>query len=140
MTEQEVIAIREKYKNPKVMQEAVFNVANIFASEFIKGGAGIGVFTEKTYTTKKYKPKGDKIMAGQSKVTELENVLLDQIEKLNDDSIMEEPEKAKILIDRSRAISDLSKNLVDLQQLKLNVVKTVERNGGAYNKYLGIEQ
>lgn len=140
MTEQEVIAIREKYKNPKIMQEAVFNVANIFASEFTKGGAEIGVFTEKTYTTNKYKPKGDKIMAGQSKVTELENVLLDQIEKLNDDSIMEEPEKAKVLIDRSRAISELSKNLVDLQQLKLNVVKTVERNGGMYNKYLGIEQ
>lgn len=140
MTEQEVIAIREKYKNPKIMQEAVFNVANIFASEFTKGGAEISVFTEKTYTTNKYKPKGDKIMAGQSKVTELENVLLDQIEKLNDDSIMEEPEKAKVLIDRSRAISELSKNLVDLQQLKLNVVKTVERNGGMYNKYLGIEQ
>lgn len=140
MTEQEVIAIREKYKNPKIMQEAVFNVANIFASEFTKRGAEISVFTEKkTYTTKKYKPKGDKVMAGQSKVTELENVLLDQIEKLNDDSIMEEPEKAKVLIDRSRAISELSKNLVDLQQLKLNVVKTVERNGGVYNKYLGIE-
>lgn len=138
MTEQEVIAIREKYKNPKIMQEAIFNVANIFAAEIENRGAKIDATEEDT--TPKKSQKGDKIMAGQSKVTELENVLLDQIEKLNDDSIMEEPEKAKILIDRSRAISDLSKNLVDLQQLKLNVVKTVERNGGAYNKYLGIEQ
>ncbi|MBP3773438.1 MAG: hypothetical protein J6I53_12265 [Treponema sp.] len=47
-------------------------------------------------------------MAKKMSVKELEDVLLDQIEKLNDDSIMDDPEKAKILIDKSKSMTDLT--------------------------------
>lgn len=41
---------------------------------------------------------------GKTRIKELEATLLDQIEKLNDDSIFEDADKAKILIERSKAI------------------------------------
>lgn len=70
---------------------------------------------------------------------ELENVLLDQIEKLNDDSIAEEEEDTKMLVDRSRAISELADNVLQLNRLKVDVVKISEDSNGFYNKYLGVE-
>lgn len=74
-----------------------------------------------------------------TRIEELENTLLDQIEKLNDDSIFEDKEKSEILVNRSKAISSLTQNFVNVQTMKLNVVKTLSGNGGAYKEYLGIE-
>lgn len=72
-------------------------------------------------------------------ITELEKVLLDQIEKLNDDSIMEEPEQAKMLIDRSNSISSLANSFMSIQKTKLDIVKELNKNGGLYESYLGIK-
>ena len=73
-------------------------------------------------------------------ITELEKVLLDQIEKLNDDSIMEEPEQAKMLIDRSNSISSLANSFMSIQKTKLDIVKELTKNGGLYESYLGIKE
>lgn len=108
------------------MQQAINNVATKLADEFIRQG------------TKPRKPKEIKTMT-KGKIFELESVLLDQIEKLNDDSIAEDVENAKIIIDKSKAISDLASNYTEVQRLKLDVVKHLENNGGLYEKYLGIE-
>ena len=72
---------------------------------------------------------------------ELEKVLLDQIEKLNDDSVMDEPEKARILVERSRYMSDLANSFIELNRLKLDIVKEMSRDRGSeiYANYLGIE-
>ena len=72
---------------------------------------------------------------------ELEKVLLDQIEKLNDDSVMDEPEKARILVERSRYMSDLANSFIELNRLKLDIVKEMSRNRGSeiYANYLGVE-
>ena len=72
-------------------------------------------------------------------IKELEATLLDQIEKLNDDSIAESEESCRALIERSNAISNLSRNVIEIQRLRLDVVKTLENNGGLYEEYLGIE-
>lgn len=72
-------------------------------------------------------------------ITELEKVLLDQIEKLNDDSIMEQPEQAKMLIDRSNSISSLANSFMSIQKTKLDIVKELNKNGGLYESYLGIK-
>lgn len=72
------------------------------------------------------------------KLNELENVLLDQIEKLNDDSISEDEKATEMLVNRSKAISDLAGNVMNLNRLKLDVVKHAEQNGGVYDDYLGI--
>lgn len=70
--------------------------------------------------------------------TELEDVLLNQIETLADDSLFEDKEKAEILINKSKAISELSKNFTELQQTKLEIAKEGSRCG-LYDKFLGIE-
>ena len=73
------------------------------------------------------------------KMDELEAVLLDQIEKLNDDSLGEDVEKAQMMIDKSKAISDLAGRVNDLNRLKLDVYKEANANGGVYEKMLGID-
>jgi len=70
---------------------------------------------------------------------ELEATLLDQIEKLNDDSIATDPEEARLMIERSKAIGDLAGKLTEINRLKLDVVKEANQNGGLYEKFLGIE-
>ena len=73
------------------------------------------------------------------KAQELENVLLDQIEKLNDDSVMDDPEKAKILIERSQSMANLTNAYIGVNRMKLDIVKELNKGGTLYEKYLGIE-
>lgn len=77
-------------------------------------------------------------MGKKNLFTELEDVLLNQIETLADDSLFEDKEKAEILINKSKAISELSKNFTELQQTKLAIAKEASRCG-LYDKFLGIE-
>lgn len=88
------------------------------------------------------------------KPLELENVLLDQIEKLNDDSIFEDKEAVKKLIERSKVISDLTNSYIniqrtklDAQKLKIDTVKIMHETAigigkadEGVKKYLGIEE
>ena len=74
------------------------------------------------------------------KLDELENTLLDQIEKLNDDSLADDPEKAQMMIEKSKAMSDLAGRVNEMNRLKLDIYKEANANGGIYEKLLGIEQ
>ena len=76
---------------------------------------------------------------GKTRIKELEATLLDQIEKLNDDSIFEDADKAKILIERSKAISDLTQSFVEVNRMKLDVVKEMNKGGNLNENYLGVE-
>ena len=107
------------------MKQAINSVADKLADEYIKQEMKVEVKEKKTMPN--------------NRIKELENVLLDQIEKLNDDSIFEEEERAKIMIEKSKAISELSKNFTDIQRIKLEVVRQAENSGTSYTKYLGIE-
>ena len=73
------------------------------------------------------------------KLDELEATLLDQIEKLNDDSLAEDVEKAQMMIEKSKAMSELAGRINDLNRLKLDVYKEANANGGVYEKMLGID-
>ena len=70
------------------------------------------------------------------KILELENVLLDQIEKINDDSVSCSEEECVRLINRSKAISDLADNVIQLNRLKLDIVKASEENPAVYQTLL----
>ena len=72
-------------------------------------------------------------------IQELEEVILDQVEKLNQDDVNEDAEKAKQMIERSNSIAELTHAFVDVQRIKLDVVKELNRGGTLYEKYLGIE-
>lgn len=54
------------------------------------------------------------------KIDELESTLLDQIEKLNQDDVMTNPEEADRLIARSKAMSDLTDNIIEIQKVKID--------------------
>jgi len=84
----------------------------------------------------------------KTSIEELESVLLDQIEKLNQDDLMSNTDETKCLIDRSKAISDLTNSYIDIQRTKLDAqrvkieavrVATHEGYGLKYDKFLGIE-
>lgn len=78
-------------------------------------------------------------MAKKMSVKELEEVLLDQIEKLNCDDVNEDTEKAQQMIDRSKSIAELTNAFIGVQRIKLDVVKELNRGGNLYESYLGIE-
>lgn len=78
-------------------------------------------------------------MARKMKMQELEDVLMDQIEKLNDDTILDKPEEAKLLIERSKEITGLANSVIEINRTKLEIVKELNRGGNLYEKYLGIE-
>ena len=73
------------------------------------------------------------------KLDELENTLLDQIEKLNDDSLADDPDKARLMIEKSKVMSDLAGRVTEMNRLKLDVYKEANANGGVYEKMLGID-
>ena len=77
--------------------------------------------------------------AKKNRLQELENVLLDQIEKLNQDDIASDKEAAQVLIERSQAMSNLANSYISINRLKLDVVKELNNSGGLYENYLGIE-
>ena len=53
-------------------------------------------------------------------IEELENVLLNQIEMLNDESLNNTPEKAKIAVDKSKQISELANSYIGLKNFELS--------------------
>lgn len=77
--------------------------------------------------------------AKKNRLQELENVLLDQIEKLNQDDIASDKEAAQVLIERSQAMSNLANSYISINRLKLDIVKELNNSGGLYKNYLGIE-
>lgn len=48
----------------------------------------------------------------KSRIKELEDTILDQIEKLNDDSIADDPEAIQRMIERSKAMAQLTDSFV----------------------------
>lgn len=81
------------------------------------------------------------------KIDELEATLLDQIEKLNQDDVMTNSEEADRLIARSKVMSDLTGNIIEIQKVKIDAqrvkieaVKVAQDACGlGYENYLGIE-
>ena len=133
MTPEQIQQIKEKYKNPLYMKQAINSVADKFADEYIK--QEMKVETEVDGGKKKM----EKTAIKMTRFDELENVLLNQIEMLNDESILTDKESATIAIEKSKAISDLTGNFTELQKVKLDIVKTARKEQGVYDKYLGIE-
>lgn len=131
MTAEQIQQIKEKYKNPLYMKQAINSVAGVLADECIKQEMNIEV--------DRSKKKMEKTEIKKTRFEELENVLLNQIEMLNDESILTDKESATIAIEKSKAISDLTGNFTELQKMKLDIVKTAMKERGVYDKYLGLE-
>ena len=82
-----------------------------------------------------------------TRTQELEDIILEQIEKLNQDDIMSTPEELKNLLDRSKAISELTDSLINIQRTKIDAQRVrieavrvaKDQQGLGYEKYLGIQ-
>ena len=131
MTAEQIQQIKEKYKNPLYMKQAINSVAGVLADECIKQEMNIEVDGGKM--------KMEKTEIKKTRFDELEVVLLNQIEMLNDESILTDKESATITIEKSKAISALAGNFTELQKTKLDIVKTAMKDRGVYDKYLGLE-
>lgn len=131
MTSEQIQQIREKYKNPLYMKQAINSVADKLVDEYIKQEVNIEFDGGKK--------KMEKSEIKKTRFEELELVLLNQIEMLNDESILTDKESATIAIEKSKAISDLTGNFTELQKVKLDIVKTAIKEKGIYDKYLGLE-
>ena len=73
-------------------------------------------------------------------VKDVENVLLDQIEEMNsepDGGVSDEVFDR--MCKRADATSKLVSQYVNVNNLKLNVVRTADATGGAYNSVLGLD-
>ena len=108
MTAEQLQQIKEKYKNPLYMKQAINNVADKFADEYIKQEMNIEVNGGKK--------KMEKTAIKMTRFDELENVLLNQIEMLNDESILTDKESAEIAIEKTKAISDLTGNFTNRER------------------------
>lgn len=74
-----------------------------------------------------------------TRLEELENVLLNQIEMLDDESSFKDTEEVELAVKKTKAISDLTANYIGIQQLKLNIVKELNSSGSIYEDYLGVK-
>ena len=74
----------------------------------------------------------------KSDVNKLEKMLLQQVELLGSDNLAD-ADKAKLMIERSKAMSELADSYVSINRMKLDVVKELNQNGTLYEKYLGVE-
>ena len=131
MTAEQIQQIKEKYKNPLYMKQAINSVAGVLADECIKQEMNIEVDGGKM--------KMEKTEIKKTRFDELEVVLLNQIEMLNEEDILTDKESATIAIEKSKAISSLAGNFTELQKTKLDIVKTAMKDRGVYDKYLGLE-
>lgn len=71
---------------------------------------------------------------------EIEDVLLNQIETLNEEFDGEDAERARTLIDKSRAIGTLVNNFTELQRVKLEIAREMLDGGSdkATKRFLGV--
>lgn len=78
-------------------------------------------------------------MSKSGYIEELEKVLLNQIEMLNEEGILDDPDEVKAAVEKSKAISSLVSNFTDIQRMKIEAVKVAIQGDGLYDKYIGIE-
>lgn len=78
-------------------------------------------------------------MAKKMYVQELEQIILDQVRKLSVDEEAPNPEKLNEQLEKSRCIAELADSYVEINKMKLAVVKELNANGTLYEGYLGIE-
>lgn len=72
-------------------------------------------------------------------VKDVENVLLNQIESLNNESDLKmSDEEFERMCKRADATSKVVSQYVNVNNLKLNVVRTADATDGVYNNVLGL--
>ena len=128
LTDEQIIALRNKYKNPLNVKKSIENIAEIIVDKY-----------HTAYKEVTMQPIKKLKLQDNNYIQQLETVLLDQIQKLNDDSIQSTDEETKKLYERSNAISNLAKNFSELQRTKLDIVKLAIQGEGLYDNVLGIE-
>lgn len=57
---------------------------------------------------------------------DLNNILFEQLERLNDDEIMKDPEKAKRENDRAKSMSNIAGEIIKGAAVQLNAIKFKE--------------
>ena len=73
------------------------------------------------------------------RIDELEKTLLDQIEKLNDDSLAEDFDNARIMIEKSKVMSDLAGRVTELNRLKFDLYRKPTQTAEYMKNFWGLK-
>lgn len=120
MTAEEIIAIRNKYKNKQQMKVAIDSVANNLADEFIKQGYK----SEKVITNKPItRSNGMK-----NSLTDLNNYLFEQLERLMDDEVCSDDEKTKTELAKTDTICKVANTIIHNADVQLSAMKFRKEN------------
>lgn len=65
----------------------------------------------------------------KNNLSDLNNHLFEMIENLGDDEIMQDPEQAKKLIERSKAMCQVSSQILNIARVQVQAIKTAESCG-----------
>lgn len=121
MTPEEIIAIRNKYKNKQQMKVAIDSVANNLADEFIKQG----------YKSEKViirKPIVIRSNGMKNSLTDLNNYLFEQLERLMDDEVCSDDEKTKMELAKTETICKVANTIIHNADVQLSAMKFRKEN------------
>ena len=65
----------------------------------------------------------------KNNLSNLNNHLFEMLENLGDDEIMQDPEQAKKLIERSKAMCQVSSQILNIARVQVQAIKTAESCG-----------
>lgn len=121
MTPEEIIAIRNKYKNKQQMKLAIDSVAGNLADEYIRQGyKSDKVITNKPIT----RSNGMK-----NSLTDLNNYLFEQLERLMDDEVCSDDEKTKMELAKTDTICKVANTIINNANTQLSAMKYREEMG-----------
>lgn len=72
-------------------------------------------------------------MPKKNSLVDVHDILIETLDRLNDDELFEDPEKAKLQIARAKAISDVGRTIVENAAVMLNAQKHADEFGSIGN-------
>ena len=69
----------------------------------------------------------------KNSLVDVHNILIESLERLNDDDLFNNPEKAKVEIARAKAISNVGRTIIENAAVMLNARKHMDEYGSIGN-------
>ena len=115
MEKDEIEAYRKKLKDKTFMQKSIVDIGGRMADEYIKS------FNKEEIELRKKNKQGASKM--KNSLTDLNNYLFEQLERLLDDEICSDEESTKREIAKARAITDVANSITNNATVQLNAMR-----------------
>lgn len=115
MEKDEIEAYRKKLKDKTFMQKSIVDIGGRMADEYIKS------FNKEEIELRKKNKQGASKM--KNSLTDLNNYLFEQLERLLYDEICSDEESTKREIAKARAITDVANSITNNATVQLNAMR-----------------